>query len=96
MFTLKVGTAEAYEDIEQKETRLRVSFAIVDQTGAVATERIDSFPITATKEEVQETLKRHLDVYTEDHERFEAGKVRQAGLDSAQQLAAEISSTIIQ
>lgn len=95
-FTLKVGQAENYEDIEQKETRLRVPFSIVDETGAVATERIESFPLTATKEEVTETLQRHLTVYTEDHARFEAGKARQASLDQSQSLAGEISNTIIQ
>jgi hypothetical protein len=96
MFTLKVGQAETYQDIEQRETRLRVPFSIVDEAGTVATERIESFPITATRAEVDETLKRHLEVYTADHERYEAGKAHQEALDQSQALAGEISNTIIQ
>jgi hypothetical protein len=96
MFTLKVGQAENYQDIEQNETRLRVPFSIVDEAGTVVTERIDSFPITTSKVEVEATLKRHLDVYTEDHERFEAGKAHQEALDQSQSLAEEISNKTIQ
>ncbi len=96
MFTLKVGQVETYDDIEQKETRLRVPFSIVDETGAVIAERIESFSVGVTQAHVEAVLKRHLDVYTEDHERFEAGKARQEDLDTAQQLAGEISGKIIQ
>jgi hypothetical protein len=96
MFTLKVGIAETYQDIEQRETRLRVPFSIVDEAGAVVTERNESFPITATLTEVEETLKRHLDVYAADHERFEAGKAHQEALDQSQSLAGEISNKTIQ
>jgi hypothetical protein len=96
MFTLKVGQAENYQDIEANETRLRVPFTIVDETGAMVTERIDSFPITATQAEVEETLKRHLDVYTADHERYEASKAHQEALDQSQTLAEKISNKVIQ
>jgi hypothetical protein len=91
MFTLKVGTAEQYQDIEQGETRLRVPFQILDADGQVATERIESFPLTVKVLEVKETLKRHLDVYTEDHQRYEAGKEHQAHLDQSQDVADKIS-----
>lgn len=106
MFKLKVGTAEQYQDIEQDETRLRVPFGVyrpvldeneqpvVEEGEAVlelVEERIDSFPITATKEEVQETLQRHLTVIEEDWKRFEANKEREAALAQSQEVAASIS-----
>ncbi len=91
MFTLKVGKPEQYQDIEQSETRLRVPFQILDANGEVATERIESFPITAIVPEVEATLQRHLDVYTEDHQRYEAGREHQAHLDQSQEVIEEIS-----
>jgi hypothetical protein len=96
MFTLKTGKAENYLDTGSSETRLRVPFSILDQEGGVATERIESFPITATPSEVEETLKRHLDVFTQDWQRYEAGKARQEALNQSQQLADEISNKEIQ
>ena len=107
MFTLKAGKAEQYQDIEQDETRLRVPFQILapeldaegepvldengDPSTIVMTERIESFPLTATVAQVKETLQRHLDVYTEDYERHEATKERQAALDQSQEVAEEIT-----
>ena len=91
MFMLKVGKPEQYQDIEQNETRLRVPFQVLDEDGEVLTERIESFPISVKVSEVKETLKRHLDVYTDDHQRYEAGKEHQANLDQSQQVIDEIS-----
>lgn len=91
MWTLKVGTAEQYQDIEQDETRLRVPFKVFDENDVMVEERIDSFPITASKEEVQETLARHLAVIEEDHKRYAANKDREAALAQSQEVAASIS-----
>lgn len=95
MFTLKVGTAETYQDIEQNETRLRIPFEIVNETGEVVEVRNESFALGTSADEVKETLQRHLTVYTEDHVRYEAGKARQASLDKSQVLAEEISNITI-
>ena len=74
LFTLKVGKAEQYQDIDANETRLRVPFEIVDAEGVVVNALNESFPITATLPEVEDALKRHLEVFTQDSERFEANK----------------------
>ena len=106
MWTLKVGTAEQYQDIEQNETRLRVPFGVyrpvldeneqpvVEGGEAVlelVEERNESFPITASLAEVQEVLARQLAVIEEDHKRFEANKEREAALAQSQEVAASIS-----
>jgi hypothetical protein len=96
MFSLKVGQAEQYHDIAQDETRLRVPFQILDAEGGVATERVESFPITVTLKEVEETLQRHLTVFAEDTERFEANAQRQADLDHAAEVASQISNITIE
>lgn len=112
MFTLKVGKAEQYQDIEQDETRLRVPFAILrpvtdDKTGEpvleegeptfeVMVERNESFALETSQEEILATLKRHLTVFTEEKEREEASIERQAKLDKANEVAGEISNIVIE
>jgi uncharacterized membrane protein len=95
MWTLKVGNAEQYQDIDQNETRLRVPFKVFDENDVMVEERIDSFSITATKDEVQETLERHLAVIEEDHKRYEANKEREAALAQSQEVADTISGITI-
>lgn len=95
MFTLKVGKAENYKDIEQDEDRLRVPFEILNTDGEVVEVRNESFPLGTSTEEVKETLNRHLTVYTEDHIRYEENKSRQTALDASQVLAEEISNITI-
>ena len=90
-FTLKVGKAEHYQDIDQNETRLRVPFKVFDENDVLVEERVDSFPIAASKEEVQETLGRHLKVIEEDHKCYEANKDREAALAQSQEVADTIS-----
>jgi hypothetical protein len=95
MFTLKVGKAETYQDIEQSETRLRVPFKVFDENDVLVEERNESFPITATLAEVQEVLKRQLEVIEEDHKRFAANKDREAALAQSQEVADSISGIIL-
>ena len=104
MFTLKVGKAETYQDIEQNETRLRVPFGIYRPADKetdghdgfeLVEERHESFPLGTPIEEVQETLQRHLTVYTEDHIRYEGLKEQQERLNDAGALAEEISGITI-
>jgi RecB family endonuclease NucS len=90
-FTLQVGRAEQYRDISENEERLRVPFTIVDEAGAVAAERIESFPLSTSETEVREVLQRHLTVFTEDFERYESIKAQQALRDGAQTIADNIS-----
>lgn len=96
MFTLKVGKAETYQDIEQGETRLRVPFEILNEGGEVVEVRNESFPLGAEADAIKEVLQRHLTVYTEDHNRYEAGKETQAALEQAGALAEEISNITIE
>jgi hypothetical protein len=91
MFTLKVGTVETYQDIEQNETRLRVPFQILDGEGALQTELAESFSLGTGEEEIKETLARHLAVFSEDFDRHEAGKAHQEALDQSQEVAGSIS-----
>ena len=95
MWTLKVGTAEQYQDIEQNETRLRVPFKVFDENDVLVEERNESFPITASLAEVQEVLARQLTVIEEDHKRFEANKEREAALAQSQEVAASISGVTL-
>lgn len=96
MFTLKVGQASNYDDLDQKETRIVVPFEIVDETGAVVNEQKQSFPLGTTEDEIRDALQRALAVYTEDHQRFEANKERQSQLDASQEVIANISNITIQ
>lgn len=94
-FSLKVGRAETYQDIEQNETRLRVPFKVFDENDVMVEERNESFPITATADEIRETLQRALTVIEEDHRRYEANKDREAALAQSQEVAASISGIIL-
>ena len=96
MFKLKVGQARHYDDIEQKETRIVVPFEIVDESGAVVYEQKQSFPLTATEAQIREALQLALATYTEDHQRHEANKERQASLDAAQEVITSVSNITIQ
>jgi hypothetical protein len=95
MFTLKVGTASTYQDIDAKETRIVVPFEIVDEAGAVVNEQKQSFPLATTEEEITAALHQALTVYTDDHVRFEAGKAAQAGLEASEGVTAAISNITI-
>lgn len=112
MYTLKVGNAEQYQDIDQDETRLRVPFQILrsitdEETGKpilkegeptfeVMLERIESFPLETSQDDILATLKRHLTVFTDEKVREEESKERQAALDAAQKTAGEISNIVIE
>lgn len=95
MYTLKVGNAEQYLDIEQNETRLRVPFQILDGE-TVVLERNESFPLTTSQEEITATLKRHLTVVTDEKAREEESKERQAAHDNAEAVAGSISNLVIE
>lgn len=96
MFTLTVGTAATYQDIDANETRIVVPFQIVDETGAVVNEQKQSFPLGTTEDEIRAALQQALAVYTEDSQRFEANKDRQANLDASQEVISSISNITIQ
>jgi hypothetical protein len=98
-FKLKVGTAERYEDIDARETRIRVPFEITDASttkGAVVMRHIESFPLATPAKEIRETLKRHLDVFIADRERHEANKERDAAVQQSQKAVEDISNLVIE
>lgn len=110
-YTLKVGTAERYDDLDAGETRLRVPFMIlepvVDEVGEpvleegkptfnVVLERNESFALGTPQENIVDTLKRHLEVFTAERAREAESKERQAQLDQADEVAGEISNITIE
>lgn len=95
MFTLKSGTASTYQDIDAKETRIVVPYEILDASGTVVNEVKQSFPLSATEEEIKTALEQALTVYTDDHNRFEEGKVAQAVLEASTGVTAAISNITI-
>jgi hypothetical protein len=98
-FSLKVGIAERYEDMDARETRLRVPFQIIDgstKKGVVAVERIESFPLATTAKDIRQTLKRHLDVFTAEYARHEANKEQEAAVQHLQAVVEDISNLVIE
>jgi hypothetical protein len=96
MFSLKVGQAEQYLDIAENETRIRVPFQINDDEGNTVAQRIESFPLLATEEEIRDTLQRHLALFIAEESQAEASKARQEAHDEAQAVADSISSITIE
>jgi hypothetical protein len=108
MFSLKVGQAEQYLDIAENETRIRVPFQILtpaldeygeailddkdEPTFTVVAERIDSFPLLTSEDEVRETLQRHLTVFIQEAEQAEDNIARQQAHDHGQAVADSISN----
>lgn len=91
-FTLKVSKAEQYLDIAENETRLKVPFQILDSVGEVAADRIESFPLLATEDEIRTTLERHLAVFIDEAERAVESMARQEAHDRAQEVVDSISN----
>lgn len=94
-YTLKVGKAERYDDLDSGETRLRVPFQIMSGEEVVL-ERNESFALGTSQEDIVATLTRHLEVFTAERAREEESKTRQAELDAADEVAGEISNITIE
>src|SRR4051812_37106353 len=82
-FKLQTGKATQYLDTDSGQTLLNVPFEITDEEGTVVHAMGQSFPLTATQDEIKEVLERHLAVYTADHASHEAAKDFQSQLDSS-------------
>jgi hypothetical protein len=109
---LKVGTVEQYLDIANNETRQRVPYQIVEPivdeggvavldeqqqpTFTVLSESNQSFPLTATQEEILEVLTRALEVYKTEQAGAAASVAAQAELDTASQVGEAISGLTIE
>lgn len=94
-FSLKVGKAERYDDLDAGETRLRVPFQIASGE-EVMLERNESFALSASQEDIVATLTRHLEVFTAERAREAESKARQAQLNAADEVAEEISNITIE
>ena len=94
-YTLKVGKAERYDDLDSGETRLRVPFQILSGED-VMLERNESFALGTPQEDIVETLKRHLEVFTAEQARAAELRERQAQLDASDAVAEDISNIIIE
>lgn len=92
---IQAGTAEQYQDIDQGVTLLAVPYTITDDTDTVVQERVQSFPLEATAEDITAFLTQSLQVYKDKVATHEEAKVLQAGLDNAGAVAAAISGITI-
>lgn len=92
---IQVGTAQQYQDIDAGVTLLAVPFQILDDADVVVQDRVQSFPLDATQEDITELLNRSLQVYKDNVATHEAAKVLQAGMDNADAVASQISGLTI-
>lgn len=95
---ITTGKVRTYEDADSGETLQSVPWAITEGEGEDAVELltgIQSFPLSATKEDVSDFLSRRLEVYKADVASHEAASVRQADLEHAAEVAEEISGITI-
>lgn len=92
---IQAGTAEQYQDIDQGVTLLAVPYTITDDTDTVVQERVQSFPLEATADDIKAFLTQSLQVYKDKVATHEEAKVLQAGLDNAGEVAAAISGITI-
>jgi hypothetical protein len=90
MFTLKTGQATNY--IDSDVTLLAVPFEIINDEGRTVHAMSQSFPLNSSADEIREVLERHLSVYTDDSNRYEAGKAQQEVLDASAAVVEEISN----
>ena len=88
----RIGEVQNYRDAEAHEERMRVPVILTNEAGETVYEHVQSFPLTATAEEIKAHAARVRDVYVEDHERHEASKEHQAHLDAAAETAAALSN----
>jgi hypothetical protein len=93
MFTLKTGQATQY--IDDGVTLLAVPFEIINEEGETVHAMSQSFPLNSTAEDIKEILAQHLAVYTDDSNRYEAGKEQQAALDASTAVVEEISNVTL-
>ena len=93
---IQVGTAEQYQDIGAGETYLAVPYSFVADDGALIEERSQSFPLTATQEEIVAFLNQALTVYQDNLARHQEAAKQQVALDNASTVAAAISGLTIE
>jgi hypothetical protein len=92
----RIGQVTTYRDAEAHEQRMRVPVLLTDESGAIVYEHVQSFPLTATVDEIQAHAAKVRDTYAEDAARHEATKELQTQQDAAAQTAAQISGLEIQ
>lgn len=98
MITITAGEVTQYQDIDSGDTLQNVPWTITEGEGKKAVELLSgnqSFPLTASAEEVTEFLTRRLEVYKDDSARYEGAKEHQENLDHAAGVAEEISGVTI-
>jgi hypothetical protein len=93
MFTLKTGQATQY--IDDGVTLLAVPFEIINEEGETVHAMSQSFPLNSTADTIKEMLAQHLAVYTDDSNRYEAGKAQQEALDASAAVVEEISNVTL-
>lgn len=92
---IQVGTAAQYQDIDAGATLLAVPYEIIGDDESVLQERIQSFPLETTQDDITAFLNRSLQVYKDKVATHESAKALQIGLDNSSEVAAEISGITI-
>lgn len=97
---ITVGTVEQHRDIAADADFLNVPWQITEQQEAteeqpageiMLLEGAQAFPLTTTKEEVQDFLSRKLATFKENTALHEGAKELQAAMENGDKVAAEIS-----
>lgn len=87
-------TAKQYTDPDSGNTFQAVPWQIVED-GEVLIEATQSFDLSASADDIRAFLSQTLAVYKEDAARYEANQAQQEALDSAAEVAVEISNISI-
>lgn len=94
MLTITAGTITQYQDIDSGETLQAVPWSVTEEDQELLS-GVQSFPLTATADEITAFLARRLQVYQDDAARFEEAQAHQADLDHAAGVAEEMSGISI-
>lgn len=97
---IQIEEVSQYQDIEAGETLQSVAWSISetvegDEGGVVLLTGIQSFPLSATAEDIKSFLVRRLEVYKQDLASHERSQELQENLDNATKVAEEVSGLTI-
>lgn len=97
---IEVQEVTQYQDIEAEATLQSVAWSISEavegeEDGTVLLTGIQSFPLTATAEDIKSFLVRRLEVYKQDVASHERSQELQDSLDNATKVAEEVDGLTI-
>lgn len=97
---IQIQEVTQYQDIEAGETLQSVAWSISEEVegeenGMVLMTGIQSFPLSATAEDIKSFLVRRLEVYKQDVLSHQRAQELQDGLDNATKVAEEVGGLTI-